>query len=178
MEVLDKKRIRKAILYHFKASFSDHQLADDNISLALVLIEGRTFKTIDALSIFCCSSHFRAGSLWLEDCKKYDAVVCICMCILMFSLRPWQTRFDIKNLCFPSLYITSSCMHDLGFADQNFFWLAVSNPGPKHYSGFPHCHHLPSGISDGRADRRGFHGHLQGAGRQALPVRDLGSHFP
>ena len=63
MEVLDKKRIRKAILYHFKASFSDHQLADDNISLALVFIECRTFKTTDALSISLQSRIALAGRL-------------------------------------------------------------------------------------------------------------------
>lgn len=83
----------------------------------------------------------------------------------MFSLRPWQVTFNIIQPLFCTtvrhvIFPKCACII-LASPIEIFFWLAVSNPGPKHYSGFPHCHRLHNGISAGLADGQCFDGHHQ-----------------
>lgn len=83
----------------------------------------------------------------------------------MFSLRPWQVTFNIIQPLFCTtvrhvIFPRCACII-LASPIEIFFWLAVSNPGPNRFSGFPHCHRLHNGISAGLADGQCFDGHHQ-----------------
>ena len=84
---------------------------------------------------------------------------------IMFSLRPWQVTFNIIQPLFCTtvrhvIFPRCACII-LANPIEIFFWLAVSNPGPKHCSGFPRCHRVHNGISAGLADGQCFDGHHQ-----------------